>query len=76
LNLVEFLGVASGEDPFGVSGGKGGVTLETVSLPVTPVPGPPLLTPLMLIPCNFGSKICLSSDSTISTHSESPAEIN
>lgn len=66
----------SGEEAVGDRGGNGGVTLETVSLPANPGVGPwTPLVPLIFNPCNLGSKICLSSDSTMSTHSESPENI-
>lgn len=70
LYLVEFLGVTFGDDCSpGDNGGNGGVIDEILSLIVefaTPTP-----LPCNDNSCNFGSNMCRSSLSTISTHSGS-----
>lgn len=68
LYLVEFLGVSFGDDCSpGDSGGKGGVIDEILSLNVELAT--PAFFPCSDNSCSFGSNMCLSSFSTISTHS-------
>lgn len=70
LYLLEFLGVTFGDEASpGERGGKGGVIDDILSLTVELAI--PVLFPCRDNSCNFGSKMCRNSLSTISTHSGS-----